>query len=161
MTDTPDDQPFDEAHDEHRGPNGDRKLDEDAAWRDIVEHYGERPTINPPPVEPVPETPPRFAVFERRLEAPREDEATWDDEGHFVPPEPPPLPQLEPRRKLAWIALFGAPLVLLVVVLVGVTLPTWLLGLMVAAFVGGFVYLVATMTRNRPDDWSGDDGAVV
>ncbi|MGZ4461108.1 MAG: hypothetical protein ACXV4A_11010 [Actinomycetes bacterium] len=161
MTDTPDDQPFDEPYDEHRRANGDRKLDEDAAWRDIVEHYGERPTADPAPVEPAPETPPRFAVFERRLEDPGEDEATWDDEGHFVPPEPPPLPQLEPRRKLAWIALFGAPLLLLIVVLVGATLPTWLLGLMVAAFIGGFVYLVATMSRNRPDDWSGDDGAVV
>ncbi len=32
---------------------------------------------------------------------------------------------------------------------------------LVAAFVGGFVFLVATMDRHGDDGWAGDDGAVV
>ena len=84
-----------------------------------------------------------------------------DDEGHFVPPPPPPLPVLEPRRKLAWFGLFGAPTLMLLAVIFGWTLPGWVGSLLVGSFVGGFVYLVATMQRRRPGDWSGDDGAVV
>ena len=32
---------------------------------------------------------------------------------------------------------------------------------LVVAFVGGFVFLVATMDRPGGDGWGGDDGAVV
>ncbi|HZJ06963.1 MAG TPA: hypothetical protein VFD59_16030, partial [Nocardioidaceae bacterium] len=83
------------------------------------------------------------------------------DEGHFVPPEPPPLPPIDPRRKLAWIGLFGAPVLMLTAVVLGWGYPGWVTATLVTGFVGGFGYLVATMPRRRPDDWSGDDGAVV
>lgn len=159
MSQNPDDQPPEE-HAPGR-PDGDRKLAEDAAWKLIVENYGEPAVIDP---EPEPETapePPRFTVFERRLPDPLETQATWEDEGHFVPPEPPPLPKLDPRRKLAWIGLFGAMLAMLLGAGLSFEYPTWFTGLMVSSFIGGFVYLVATMPRDRPDDWSGDDGAVV
>ena len=146
---------------------GGRKLDEDAAWRSIIEHYGDRADISDlppeepsPPVEPV-ETP-RFTVFERRWEPePLNTEATWDNEGHFVPPVPPPIPKLEPRRKLAWIGLFGAPLLMLVAVVFGWSYPSWVGFLLIAGFLGGFGYLVATMPQTRGEDGSGDNGAVV
>jgi hypothetical protein len=156
---------------------GDRKLDEDAAWRLIVENFGERVAIDEDPAEdpaPPAEGPPGQASWFRlaRAEpdpadptAPPLDEPgrplAWEDEGHYVPPDPPPLPTPEPRRALAWAGLFGAPFVMLVGVVFALGYPTWLTGLMVVSFIGGFVYLVATMPRNRPDDWSGDDGAVV
>ena len=38
--------------------------------------------------------------------------------------------------------------------------PVDVVGHSMVGFVGGFVYLVATMPRNR-GDWPGDDGAVV
>ena len=41
----------------------------------------------------------------------------------------------------------------------GWTYADWVSMLLVAAFVGGFVFLVATMPRDRGED--GDDGAVV
>jgi len=82
-----------------------------------------------------------------------------DTEEHFVPPPPPPLPTLEPRRKAAWTALIGTPVVALVLLVAGVTLPEWMAVGLVLAFVGGFGYLVATMGSSPPDDWSGDDGA--
>ncbi len=165
MTNNPDEQPQDE-----HGADGDRKLDEDAAWKLIVENYGEPATIDTAPdepeperePEPAPEPAPRFTVFDRRWdEDPLESPASWDDEGHFVPPEPPPLPVLEPRRKAAWSALFGAPLLMILGVMLGLDYPQWLVVVMVGGFIGGFVYLVATMQRRGPDDWSGDNGAVV
>ena len=82
-----------------------------------------------------------------------------EDEEHFVPPPPPPLPTLEPRRRAAWTALIGTPMVALVLLVAGVTLPEWMAVGLVLAFVGGFGYLVATMGSSPPDDWSGDDGA--
>jgi hypothetical protein len=88
-------------------------------------------------------------------------EASWDDEGHFVPPPPPPLPVVEPRRKLAWYALCGSPLFALLFIVTGIAMPGWVLVGMVAAFVGGFLYLVATMGSPSGDDWTGSDGAVL
>lgn len=160
------------------------KLDEEAAWAAIVENYGERPAMfadagsadeEPDTDEPTePAEPaasgPKRSVFDRsfvdsqRLDTPGGElntAADWNDEGHFVPPPPPPLPVVEPRRRLAWAGLFGAPLLMLLGVVLGWSLPDFLIGLLVTAFVGGFVYLVATMTRVRRDDWTGDDGAVV
>ena len=169
MTHDPNGTNPDDPHEGVPGGSGEvgPKLDEDAAWRAIIEHYGERAELeedDAPPVAPpaAPLDPPRFPSFERRwTPEPLNSEATWDDEGHFVPPEPPPLPQLEPRRKLAWIGLFGAPLMMLVAVVLGWSYPSWLSFLLVAGFVGGFGYLVATMPRSRGDDGSGDNGAIV
>jgi hypothetical protein len=197
MTQQPDDRQPEE-------PHGSSGLDEDAAWRLIVENYGERPamfdtepgeadpdgtagpgagsseiTDDPDPDAATeaadrsdrPERPERPSgnVFDRsyldsmhRRAAPElNTEASWDDEGHFVPPPPPPLPVLDPRRKAAWIGLFGGPALLLVAVVLGWALPQWLVGGLVLGFVGGFVYLVATMPRSGGDGWSGGDGAVV
>jgi hypothetical protein len=160
------------------------KLDEDAVWAEIVAHYGDRPEMGSPgpddravgadPDLPDTEEPAQRSsrkprnIFDRAyLESTTEpttelsSEATWDDEGHFVPPVPPPLPTLEPRRKLAWIGMFGAPALMLLAVVFGWHFPNWLGTLLVGSFVGGFVYLVATMPRRKPGDWSGDDGAVV
>lgn len=150
-------------------PEGGRKVDEDAAWRAIIEHYGDRADVSDlPPDAPVesdqiraePEEP-RFTVFERRWEEPLNTDATWDDEGHFIPPDPPPLPKLEPRRKLAWIGLFGAPAMMLVAVVFGWRYPGWVSFFLFAGFLGGFGYLVGTMPRTPGGDGSGDDGAVV
>jgi hypothetical protein len=50
---------------------------------------------------------------------------------------------------------------MLIAVIAHITFPTWLSMLLVAGFVGGFVFLVATMERTGRDGWGGDDGAVV
>jgi hypothetical protein len=80
---------------------------------------------------------------------------------HYVPPAPPPLPKLEAATKLAWIALFGGPLYLLISTAVGATISGLAAFLAVAAFVGGFVVLVLRMDNGRPPDSGSDDGAVV
>ncbi len=78
-----------------------------------------------------------------------------------MPPPPPPLPVVEPRRKLAWGALVAGPLIALLAFILGIGVPGWLTVGLVLGFVGGFVYLVATMRATRDDGWPGDDGAVL
>lgn len=122
---------------------------EDDAWRSIVENYGDRAEIGPEELpEPVPEpAPDRDGT---------DDEPAWDED-RYVPPPPPPLPHVTPDRFAAWTGVFGAPTVMLVALLVGIHFPAWLGYLLVAAFVGGFVYLVVQMPRGPRDP--GDDGA--
>ena len=84
-----------------------------------------------------------------------------DDDEHFVPPVPPPLPQLDPLTKGAWVALFGGPAYLLIAVMVDWQVPGWAAFLAVAAFIGGFATLVVHMGERPPRDSGPDDGAVV
>ena len=127
-----------------------RERDLDRAWRDIVDNYGERPGLEPDePVAPVHEAPPVPST---------PPVAEQHDEERFVPP-PPPLPRVEPRRRVAWAGLFGSPLVLLVFTVLGWSMPRLAAYALVAAFVGGFLYLVAMMPRGPRDP--GDDGARV
>jgi len=143
-------------------------FDEEAAWRAIVENYGDRPemgdatAVEPSPVvaEPV-----ERDLFDRTyLDAVdarqgRERQEGTPREEHFVPPEPPPVPRGTPARILAWLGLFGAPVVMVAAVAFGWQFPMWLTIGLVAAFIGGFVFLVATIPRDRGDGWG--DGAVV
>ncbi len=85
-----------------------------------------------------------------------------DDDEHFIPPAPPPLPKLDPLAKGAWAALFGGPCYLVVATAAGWSVSGLAAFLAVAAFVAGFAILVLRMhdpDPGGPDD--GDDGAVV
>ncbi len=140
--------------------------DEDKAWQEIVENWADEPAVGDAPdieallVHPVkPVDPPR--------EIPIEPVDTWnpvpfspeDDGDTFVPPIPPRAPLPTPARMIAWSGVIGAPALFLLFLVIGVRLPSWASTLMVASFLGGFVFLVATMS-NEPRDPS-DDGAVV
>jgi hypothetical protein len=92
---------------------------------------------------------------------PAEEDFEEDDEGHFVPPEPPPLPAADATAKFAWLGLLGGPVLLLLAVLLGWDMTWWLATLGIGGFLGGFATLVMRM---RSDDEDGDDpgrGAVV
>ena len=130
------------------------RQDEDDAWRSIVENYGERAEIDPAPSGTEPE--PTYDEPDDR-----DDVEAWDepDDDRFVPPPPPPLPHPTPVRLAAWVGVFGAPAVLLVVMVLALPLPTWLEKGLVGYFVGGFLYLVFNMERGPRDPW--DDGARV
>lgn len=84
-----------------------------------------------------------------------------DDDDHYVPPDPPPLPRLDPVSKGAWAALFAGPAYLLAAVTAGWAIPDWAGFCSVAAFVGGFTTLVIRMGDRPPTDSGPDDGAIV
>jgi hypothetical protein len=119
--------------------------DDDAAWQQIVENYGEWPDI---PDAPAPEVP--------LAEAPEVFHVELYDE-QFVPPPLPPPPVIRPERKVAWVGLIGSPVLLVVLSLIEYSLPGVLTGGLVVAFLASFGYLVATMEPHDPDD----DGARV
>ncbi|MFF0476212.1 hypothetical protein [Streptomyces sp. NPDC004284] len=86
------------------------------------------------------------------------------DEGHFVPPEPPPLPEADTTTKFAWLAVVGGPVLMLVAVLLQWDMTWWLTTICVGGFLGGFATLVARMKHDDEDDDGFDDpgrGAVV
>ncbi|WP_341928028.1 hypothetical protein [Nocardioides psychrotolerans] len=132
---------------------------EDDAWRAIVENFGERADPDPDPPsagrdEPLPDAPSPAGP------APSWDEAYVDSDwstDRFVPPPPPPVPSTSKDRMAAWIGIFGSPAVLLVCLVLAIDLPQLVAYALVAAFVGGFLYLVFQMPRGPRDP--DDDGA--
>ncbi|GGU89873.1 hypothetical protein GCM10010275_28190 [Streptomyces litmocidini] len=93
-----------------------------------------------------------------------DDAAGGADEGHFVPPEPPPLPEADTTTKFAWLAVVGGPVLMLLAVLLQWDMTWWLTTLCVGGFLGGFATLVARMKHDDEDDDGFDDpgrGAVV
>lgn len=165
MTAPPPDEP-----DGPSDPRDPRDLDFDAEFERLVGDW--EPPEPDPAAEPV-ETPdpyvdpghPSLGPPDRndnlrnlfRSAWPEEPPSGRDDpDEHFVPPPAPPIPRPEPRRLIAWGGLVGAPLIALVLLVVG-ALPSWVSFLLFCWFVGGFAYLVATMRTSAGDGW--DDGA--
>jgi len=99
----------------------------------------------------------------RPRQAPLPDPAgDEDEEEHYVPPAPAPLPKLDSMAKGAWAALFGGPGYLVVATAAGWSVSGLAAFCAVAAFVTGFAILVLRMNESGPggpDD--GDNGAVV
>jgi hypothetical protein len=92
---------------------------------------------------------------------PAEDDFDEDDEGHFVPPEPPPLPAADTTAKFAWLAVVGGPVLLLLAILLGWDMTWWLATLGIGGFLGGFATLVMRMRTDDEDDGDPGRGAVV
>ncbi|OUD02430.1 hypothetical protein [Streptomyces swartbergensis] len=92
---------------------------------------------------------------------PTEDDFDEDDEGHFVPPEPPPLPSADPTAKFAWLGVLGGPVLVLLAVLLGWEMTWWLTTLAIGGFLGGFATLVMRMRTDDEDDDDPGRGAVV
>ncbi|WP_425575196.1 hypothetical protein [Streptomyces durmitorensis] len=90
-----------------------------------------------------------------------DDDLGEDDEGHFVPPEPPPLPAADVTAKFAWLAVLGGPLLLLLAVLLGWQMTWWLTTLSIGGFLGGFGTLVSRMKGDDEEDEDPGRGAVV
>jgi hypothetical protein len=133
---------------------------EERAWREIVDHYGERPDVEELG-DPAADNDPRSArSVEFRVSFPvLNSNEDWDDEDDepFVPPPLPPPAVISPERRLAWVGLVASPLLMIVFQLIAYPLPGIIdFGLLIA-FLASFGYLVATMSPRDPDD----DGARV
>ncbi|WP_327323064.1 hypothetical protein OG735_11605 [Streptomyces sp. NBC_01210] len=91
----------------------------------------------------------------------KDDDLDESDEGHFVPPEPPPLPDADVTAKFAWLAVVGGPVLMLVAVLLQWDMTWWLTTVCVGGFLGGFATLVARMSHDDDEDDDPGRGAVV
>ncbi|MCX5396533.1 hypothetical protein [Streptomyces sp. NBC_00102] len=80
-----------------------------------------------------------------------------DSEGHFVPPEPPPLPEADATSKFAWLGVVGSPVLMLLAVLLGWEMTWWLTTVCIGGFLGGCATLVARMPHDDDEDL-GDPG---
>jgi hypothetical protein len=129
----------------------------ESAERDGTQQPGPRVGPRPGPFGSLPPGPPQIRIVRPASATP----PPVGDDDHFVPPQPPPLPRLDPVTKGAWFALFGGPLYLLVAVMASWQVPDWAAFCAVAAFVGGFATLVVRMGDRPPRDSGPDDGAVV
>ncbi|MCX4233016.1 hypothetical protein ACH4Y0_23790 [Streptomyces sp. NPDC020707] len=92
---------------------------------------------------------------------PVEEDFDEDDEGHFVPPEPPPLPAADATAKFAWLGVIGGPVLLLLAVLLGWEMTWYLATLGIGGFLGGFATLVGRMRGDEEDEDDPGRGAVV
>ena len=95
------------------------------------------------------------------LPEPAEEDLDEDDEGHFVPPEPPPLPTADTTAKFAWLGVLGGPVLLLLAVLLGWEMTWWLATVGIGGLLGGFATLVMRMRTDDEDDDGPGRGAVV
>ena len=120
----------------------------DDAWAQIVAGYG-------------PEPDERAALDAEATSGTAAEAVRHDEEGHYVPPAPPPLPRPVGVVGAAWVALLGGPSVLLVATVLGWDLPVLVTAVCVLGFVGGLVFLITQLDdgRDEADGW--DNGAQV
>lgn len=81
-----------------------------------------------------------------------------EEEGAFVPEEPPSLAGTEPLTMLAWLAAVGGPVALLLSAMFWRSAPLLAVVGIVAVFVLGTVYLIMKLPQEKDEN---DDGARV
>ncbi|WP_314222664.1 hypothetical protein [Streptomyces zaehneri] len=146
-------------NDEESGAESDQEPAKDSAEEPVKEPGEEKEPAKPlggsiafaPGVGPRDYTAPEAA----------EEDFDGDDEGHFVPPEPPPLPAADTTAKFAWLGVIGGPLLLLLAVLLGWEMTWWLSTVGIGGFLGGFATLVMRMRTDDEEDGDPGRGAVV
>jgi hypothetical protein len=171
--------------DADREDEGAAPLDEDAAWAALVAGFDAEPdpgaAASWPEAENVPEgdaeakeppsaknpaavapPPTRSIVIHPVIAGPRNYELEDDEEdAHFVPPEPPPLPASDTTARFAWLGAVGGPILLLLAVLLGWDMTWWLTTACIGGFLGGCATLVVRMHPGDEDDDDPGRGAVV
>jgi hypothetical protein len=151
--------------------------DEDAVWADLVARLEETPTEGPGPrqdfsdfdplgiARPAPiagagaDTSAAPAPPPAAASGPRNYGVDDEEEGAFVPEDPPSLAAAEPALLLAWVGAAGAPIVLLLAAILWRGAPLVAIIGIILVFVASAGYLVFRLPASRDDD--GDDGAVL
>ncbi|MEP9380970.1 hypothetical protein [Nocardioides sp. KR10-350] len=153
----------DDRADEPRADEPATESAEEAAWREIVANYGER--VLEEPDDPVTDD---SVILSFGDDGSAPDEVDGEnpldlaESEQFVPPTPA-LPRTTPERFMAWLGVLGTPVIAVLLVTIhtvtGFDFPSWVIAFLVLAFLGGFGYLLVTMSRDPGDPW--DDGARV
>ncbi len=160
-------------------PGSEPAQDEDESWRAIVATFQAEPSDAPawPAAEglgtegptagrlvrPAGPAQPSSSAGNSPGDAGDEDfeDTEPDDDEHYVPPVPPPVPQPHPVTRWAALAVIGGLAVLILPTVFSDPVGPGLALLAVLAVVGGFGTLVARMRDDPPTDSGPDDGAVV
>jgi hypothetical protein len=103
-----------------------------------------------PPVDPAPPAVPPVPAPESPVE--------WDEEEHFVPPDPPPLPKLRPSTVFGIILLVIGGFLLAAPSVIGLE-PRIATPLALVSMAAGIGWLVLRMRQGPPPDSGWDDGA--
>ncbi|MCC9206445.1 hypothetical protein [Arthrobacter sp. zg-Y769] len=101
------------------------------------------------------------AIFENQPLAgagPRDYATGEEDDGGFVPPEPPPLGTGEPLVVLSWLGTLAGPLLLLVFAMFWRSAPLAVVLGTITVFAASAAYLLFRLPQHRDE---GDDGAAV
>lgn len=160
-------------------PDARPATDPDAAWQQILDGWGRESEAPVPPwpvsedVDDTPAAAPEPSAGGRRLRRrtdpvePDDALPAWlepdalEDDGHYVPPAPPPVPRFR-RNTVGALVAFTVGLVLVFAPgLVGQVSSTGLGTVGIALMVGGAGALVWHMRDAPPTDSGPDDGAVV
>jgi hypothetical protein len=107
------------------------------------------PPASTPPVPPTPPAPPA---------SPPSDDLDVEDEGHYVPPEPPPLPKLRPSTVFGIALLVIGGFLLAAPSVIGLE-PRIATPLALVSMAAGIGWLVLRMRQGPPPDSGWDDGA--
>ncbi|MGO4493446.1 hypothetical protein AB4Y86_15330, partial [Arthrobacter sp. 2YAF22_2] len=81
-----------------------------------------------------------------------------EDEGDFIPEEPPTLAGSDPMTVLAWLGAVGGPIALLLSAIFWRTAPPLAVAGMVVAFAASVVFLIMKLPQEKDEH---DDGARV
>jgi hypothetical protein len=132
-------------------------------WPDVENDHG---TTQPEAPADVPTRTPRTSWTGwddlRQPEAePTDDTDDEEDEEHYVPPPPPPVPKGDKIVRWAWAGAVGAPVLAILLPLIGWGIDGLTGLLLVAAFLAGFVTLISRLRPGPRIDDGPDDGAVV
>jgi hypothetical protein len=141
----------------HDSPDGPEDID--AAFAEIVAGLRRDTPMSSWPEEPKADEPAAgSATVQDGEEGPRDWTPPVEDEGHFEPPEPPPLPKPRLNTMLGLLGIVAGLILLLVPGLTGQGGPIALpLGLVLIS--AGIAWLLFRMRQGPPGPDDGDDGA--
>lgn len=127
-------------------PAGEGTRDEQSPQPEPPAVAPSRPAVNPPPAHLGPATPSGMATDHRSYEPPEEDD-------HFVPPRPDPLPAGDLHFWAILVGLVVGPLLVFLSAVIPVLDRVWTF-VGAAMTIAGFVLLVLRQPRyRRDDDW--------
>lgn len=140
---------------------------DDAVWQDLVARLEETPSSEiraRQTTDPVPSAEERVrAIFDGQPghapAGPRDYETQdHDDDGTYLPPEPPPLGVGDPLVVLAWLGAVCGPIALMLIAMFWRSAPSTVMLGLVAIFIASVTFLIFRLPKTRDYD---DDGAEV
>ncbi|HEY3866996.1 MAG TPA: hypothetical protein VGM10_01540 [Actinocrinis sp.] len=137
---------------------------EGEAQREAAPPVPPRPAVPPPSGVRPPAAPRESTYWTSPTIGPRDWDTAAEPDEPYVPPAPPPLPEVSTAAKAALLVGLGGPAYLVVAAVLNWQTPSWAALVCVLCGVAGFGYLVSRLKGSRDEDDDDPDdnfGAVV